>query len=377
MSKQAFQVLTLAESEQWDAIVRTFAFYDTYYLSGYVRAFRIHGDGDPLLFYYNDGRIKGINVAMRRSIIEDPHFNGILDEDRYFDLATPYGYGGWLIENLYNASASTDTEEKRRLENEARKETIDEESLAWLFRDYERWCLRNNIVSEFVRFHPMIGNHNAVKDHYDVIELGEVVHMDLSNPERIWENISSKNRNTIRKAMKNDVVIYNGRFPEIYRKFKIVYDSTMDKDDAEEYYYFEEPFYDSLCGDLEKNAQIFWAEKNKEVIAASIMLECNGFMNYHLSGSLRDYSSLAPTNLLLYKAALWGCEHGMKTLYLGGGVGSGEDSLFKFKRSFYKGNDLHHFHIGRKVFDSDVYQELTMMRGETIENVNFFPVYRG
>jgi len=100
-------------------------------------------------------------------------------------------------------------------------------------------------------------------------------------------------------------------------------------------------------------------------------------MNYHLSGSLREYNSLAPTNLLLYKAALWGSEHGMKTLYLGGGVGSGEDSLFKFKRSFYKGEELHHFHIGRKVFDPDVYQELTMIRGESIANVNYFPVYRG
>jgi hypothetical protein len=67
----------------------------------------------------------------------------------------------------------------------------------------------------------------------------------------------------------------------------------------------------------------------------------------------------------------------MRTLCLGGGVGSGEDSLFKFKRAFYKGEDLNHFHVGRKVFDPDVYQELTMMRGEGIENVNFFPVYRG
>lgn len=106
------------------------------------------------------------------------------------------------------------------------------------------------------------------------------------------------------------------------------------------------------------------------------MLECNGFMNYHLSGSLREYSSFAPTNLLLYKAALWGCEHEMKTLYLGGGVGSVEDSLFKFKRAFYKG-DLHRFYIGRKVFESDLCQEFTMMRANSLENVNYFLVYQG
>ena len=348
MAKPALQVFSIDQSEKWDQIVRSFSFYDAYYLSGYVKAFHIHGDGDPLLFYYNDGHNRGLNVSMKRSIIEDPHFKGVLDDDRYFDLATPYGYGGWLIEG--------DTEQ--------------------LFRDYERWCLRNNIVSEFVRFHPMIGNQKAVEEHYDVIPLGETVAMDLSSPDSIWENIVSKNRNVIRKAIKNDVKVYNGRMPEIYRQFKAIYDSTMDKDDAEEYYYFEPSFYTSILEDLSENAQMFWAEKDGTVIAASIMLECNGFMSYYLSGSLRDYGSLAPTNLLLYKAALWGCEHGMRTLYLGGGVGSEEDSLFKFKRAFYKG-DLYRFYIGRKVFDPDVYQELTMMRADSIENVNYFPVYRG
>jgi len=376
MAKPSLQVLTLDQSEEWDQIVRSFSSYDTYYLSGYVKAFHVHGDGDPLLFYYNDGTNRGINVSMKRSIIEDPHFKGVLDDDRYFDLATPYGYGGWLIENIDRvlSSHTTIVDEEN---GEYKAKCSDADSLTWLFRDYERWCLRNNIVSEFVRFHPMIGNHRGLDSHYDIIQLGEVVHMDLSSPEIIWGNISSKNRNMIRKAVKNDVNIFHGRFPEIYKRFKAVYDSTMEKDDAEEYYYFDVPFYDSICNDLENNSQLFWAEKNGEMIAASIMLECNGFMNYHLSGSLREYNSLAPTNLLLYKAALWGSEHGMKTLYLGGGVGSGEDSLFKFKRSFYKGEELHHFHIGRKVFDPDVYQELTMIRGESIANVNYFPVYRG
>ena len=365
MSKQAFQVLTISESEQWDAIVRSFKSYDVYYLSGYVKAFNIHGDGEPLLFYYNDGKLKGINVSMKRNIIEDPHFKGLLDDGRYHDLATPYGYGGWILESLQTNSDSF------------KENQLNRDSLKWLFRDYERWCLRNNIVSEFVRFHPMLENHIDARDSYDVIKLGEVVHLDLSSPEIIWENISSKNRNTIRKAMKNNVAVYNGRFPEIYRKFKTIYDSTMDNNCAEKYYYFEDSFYESILNDLPENAQIFWAEKDKTVIAASILLEANGLMNYHLSGSLKEYSALAPTNLLLYRAALWGCEHGMKTLYLGGGVGSEEDSLFKFKRAFNKNNNLHHFYIGKKVFDPDVYQELTMMRAESIENVNFFPVYRG
>ena len=49
MGKQALHVYTIEDSEQWDGIVRTFKIYDIYYLSGYVKAFQIHGDGDPLL----------------------------------------------------------------------------------------------------------------------------------------------------------------------------------------------------------------------------------------------------------------------------------------------------------------------------------------
>ena len=309
-----FKLFTLEQKEQWNNIVRSFKNYDVYWLSGYVKAFKIHGDGEPLLFYYEGDSTRGINVVMKRDVAKDERFEGKIPEGIYFDFATPYGYGGWIVEG-------EKTEE--------------------LFREYEIWAQKNGIISEFVRFHPMVKNHTKSKNFYEVIQLGEVVHMDLTSPEDIWNNIISKNRNMIRKAIKNDVIVYNGRFPEIYEKFRLIYNATMDKDDAEEYYYFAPKFYQSVLEDLSQNAQIFWSERNGEVIAASIIVGANGYLDYHLSGSLREYSSLAPTNLLLYKAALWGCANGYRSLYLGGGVGSGEDSLFKFKRAFYKGSLNH------------------------------------
>ena len=129
----------------------------------------------------------------------------------------------------------------------------------------------------------------------------------------------------------------------------------------------------SVLEDLPRNAQVFWAEKDKQVIASSIILAANGRMNYHLSGSIREYSTLAPTNLLLFEAALWGCANGYKTLYLGGGVGSGADSLFKFKRAFYKG-ELHHFFIGKRICDQDKYDRLLRMRDGI--HSDYFPEYR-
>lgn len=339
-------VYSLEQADQWDSVVRSFKEYDTYWLSGYVKAFQLHGDGEPILFFYQDGTTRGINVVMKRDLADDRRFGNMIQREQYFDFATPYGYGGWIIEG--------DNPES-------------------LFQAYLSWMKQHCIVSEFIRFHPLLQNHLQCADFYNIVRLGEVVHMDLSSPETVWNNLTSKNRNMIRKALKNDIRVYNGRFPYIFEQFRLIYNGTMDKDNAAEYYYFEPEFYSSVLEDLPENAQVFWAEKDERIIAASIVLAANHRMNYHLSGSVKEYSSLAPGNFILYKAAMWGNANGYKTFYLGGGVGSGEDNLFKFKRAFYKG-ELNHFYIGKRVIDQKAYDELVRMR-EPLDS-SFFPLYR-
>lgn len=62
----------------------------------------------------------------------------------------------------------------------------------------------------------------------------------------------------------------------------------------------------------------------------------------------------------MYEVALRGCEYGYRSLYLGGGVEAEEDSLFFFKKAFYKG-DLNHFYIGKKVLNREVYDGLVIL----------------
>lgn len=341
-------IYTIEESSEWDKRVKSFDNYDVYWLSGYVRAFWLHGDGEPLLFYYNNGKVRGMNVVMKRDIARDIHFYNKIKLNSLYDFSSPYGYGGWIIEG---------------------------DGIAELFNEYEKWCVQNNIICEFVRFHPIIKNQLLCEPEYSVVELGNVVTMDISSPDIIWSNLTSKNRNVIRKAIKNGVKIYNGRYPELLDKFKKIYDRTMDKDCANQYYYFEKNFYESILEDLPYNSQIFYAVYDGKIISASIMIMANGKINYHLSGSLKEYSNLAATNLLLYHTALWGCENGYKTLYLGGGVGSNEDSLFKFKRAFYRKDNLNKFYIGTKIFNQEEYEELVKLRGDVGES-QFFPRYR-
>ena len=339
---------TIEQSAEWDKVVKGFCGYDVYYLSGYVKAFQLHGDGEPLLFYYEDNDIRGINVVMKRDIADDAYFTDKIDKNTFFDFITPYGYGGWLMEGDGNKQA--------------------------LFEAYEEWCMSHGIVSEFVRYHPVLNNAEKTNSFYDVVNLGNTICMDLSSEDTIWANFTSKNRNMVRKATKSGIKIYHGQYPEIYGVFREIYNQTMDSDNAKPYYYFSSEFYQSILDDLPDEAQIFWAELDGKVIAASIMISANGYMNYHLSGSLREYQRFAPSNLLLYKAALWGCTNGCRSLHLGGGVGSKEDSLYKFKSAFNR-NETKQFAIGKKVFLSDIYEKLTLLKKQNIED-NFFPKYR-
>ncbi len=342
-------VYTTKDCAQWDRIVKSFSASDVYYLSGYVKGFEIHGDGEALLFYYEGDHIRGINVVMKRDISNAPQLSEKLPSGVYFDFSTPYGYGGWIIEGEGDA--------------------------ADLFEAYSTWCRENHIVSEFVRFHPVIENQKFCSDYCEVIQLSNTVCMDLASEDVIWANITSKNRNMIRKAKNNSLSVATGLTKELFDVFQEIYNATMDKDNAADYYYFGDEFYKSVLEDLHDNALIFYVTaENGDIAAASIMLYENGKMNYHLSGSRREYQKLAPTNLLLYEAALWGSEHGLKTLHLGGGVGSVEDGLLAFKKAFYRG-DLLTFFIGKKIHNEEVYAFLLKLRGEEIQS-NYFPKYR-
>lgn len=336
----------MSQAKKWDEFVSSFANYDVYYLSGYVKAFQIHGDGEPQLFYYNENGLRGIYVYMKRNTA----IEGI------YDSITPYGYGGFLLEG-----------------------DDSNENMNALWNAYVDKMKSENIVDNFVRYHPVLANAVPMKTCSDVIDLGKTVSMDLTSEEVIWKNIHSKNRNMIRKAEKNGIVIKHGQGLELFDDFIKIYNATMDKDNAEPYYYFKPEFYKSIHEDLKDNYEMFWAEYDGKIIAMSIMIFANGRLNYHLSGSDLQYRNLAPSNLLLYKAAMWGMEKGMKTFHLGGGVGSGEDNLYKFKIAFNRFSDCQ-FSIAKHIFDNEKYDELVAERASRDAGFDkeskFFPLYR-
>ena len=45
------KIYDITKRKEWDEVVRSFAEYDVYYLSEYVRASEIHGDEEPQLLF--------------------------------------------------------------------------------------------------------------------------------------------------------------------------------------------------------------------------------------------------------------------------------------------------------------------------------------
>lgn len=345
----SIQCFGLDENEKWDGIVRSFDSYDVYYLSGYAKGFFLNGDGEPMLLYYEGDGQRAINVVMRRDVADAERLKGRVEPGKYYDFATPYGYGGWLCEG--------------------------ESDLSGLLDEYAKFSSEQKVVSEFVRFHPVLGNAILGEKMYGVEALGPTIALDLGSEDIIWENITSKNRNMIRKAIKAGIEIGHGSDPALYEIFREIYEETMARDNASPYYYFPWSMYETFWNELDGNAELFYATYDGETIAASIILFANDKMNYHLSGSRSEFRNLAPTNLLLFEAAKWGAARGLKTFHLGGGVGAREDGLFRFKKSFFRGEPCT-YSIGKRVFDEGAYAALGRLSGSG-EVEGFFPAYRG
>ena len=355
-TKPVLDLIKFDEREKWNKIVKSFENYDIYYLTDYLKAFKIHGDGEPLLFYYEDKNFKAMNVVMKRDIAFDKQFIGEIATNTFYDIMTPYGYGGFLIEGI-----------------------IIQESLKKLDNEYVALCLEEGIISEFVRFHPVIKNSEDLKDIYDISMLGKTITMQLSSQNKILSNLTSEKKKRIRKAKKLGFEIYWGRNSELIDKFIVLYNSTMDTNDAKDYYYFNKEFFTSILYDLKYHSSIFYAVDDEErIIAMAIFLFTNRQINCFLSASDKELDNLALTNLIMYEVACWGSENGYQTLHMGGGVGGKEDSLYNFKKGFNK-NSATQFPIGKKIFNKEKYRMLEDIRKEKDDfnaETSFFPIYR-
>jgi lipid II:glycine glycyltransferase (peptidoglycan interpeptide bridge formation enzyme) len=253
----------------------------------------------------------------------------------YYDFETPYGYGG----PIFNDNSAI----------------LIEKALITMIAHFKE-C---NYIAGFVRFHPLLENANQCKDVISVINDRQTVVMDLSlSEEDIWQKeISTKNRNTIRKAEKVGLAFeadYEFRYID---EFVRLYTTTMQRLSADEYYHFSADYYRNLVNLLSNNGFLGVVKMGKEIISAAIFMYYLPYGHYHLSGSNKEQQRLCPNNLLLFEAAKELKKLGALKFHLGGGSDSNpENSLLEFKSRF--GYERYQFSIGKMIFNNKAYQTI-------------------
>lgn len=216
----------------------------------------------------------------------------------------------------------------------------------------------SNYLAGFVRFHPLLNNSEGFDSIGQLIPNRKTVAINLiGTEEEIWMGeIHTKNRNVIKKGAKEGLSFEADYSYKSLDRFVQLYNSTMDKLNADDFYYFGVDYFEKFPK-LFPNSFIGKVSYNDQTIAAAIFFFDGVYGHYHLAGSDINYLKLSPNNFLLWNAAMELKKHGVQLLHLGGGTDSDENnSLFQFKRKFSK--SVYDFNIGKVIFDEFRYKSI-------------------
>ncbi len=346
-----------ADRDRWNEIGGRI---DAYYTAEYARVFSDVEDGLGYAYLVEDPWGNHILYPFVRRDLSKLEHTG-REGHGLFDIVTPYGYGG---PTYVGADCRRD------------------EMMSRFRRSFSHYCSREGIVSEFVRYHPLIRNYLYEVGNVDLAVIRTTIVMRPETDEQIiMSRIPSKTRNMVRRAVNAGVIVRFTLSPddEELQTFIRLYSDTMNRRHAEDFYLFPvatiKQMFESMCGSI----ALFTAHATDgSPVSSAIILHGGPFIHYHLSGS--DPARMPPgtNNLLLLKAAVWGALVGATEFHLGGGYSEG-DSLFKFKASM--SSERREFAIGRVIHDPVNYGRLAKVAagrlGPTSASAQgFFPAYR-
>ncbi|RJQ30666.1 MAG: GNAT family N-acetyltransferase [Peptococcaceae bacterium] len=334
-----YRVLGPADKEEWVGMLALFKELDVHYYPEYCRLFAAEEKGEARMFVFQKEAGTVIYPFIMRRI------------DEYCDITTPYGYGGPVVAGP------------------------DGENLAGDFRAcFERYCLEQGIVTEFIRFHPLLENHRLMAPYLPVGRFSTVVYVDLTRPEEeIRAGYGYNNRKNINKAVRAGLEVVIEEAPDHFAEFKHIYNHTLQRNRAGRHYYFTDEFFEKIHRLLAGRFLYACTVYKGSVIAAELLLFNHHYIHSFLGGTLAEYFELRPANLLKHRVAGWAKAKGIKRFILGGGREE-EDGIFRFKKSFSR-DGLAGYYLGKKIHLPDVEQRLAELY--PAGRADYFPRYRG
>lgn len=273
-------------------------------------------------------------------------------EKKYYDIISPYGYGGIYI----SKAVAREPDFIRRFKDE-----------------FNNYCIENNVVAEFIRFHPLQKNYMFFRDFYSLRHVNDNVYVDLRQADGdILKNIAKRHRYCIRKARAKGINInFNDDFKSIDDFIKL-YKATNDGNKAIVFYYFGKDFFNKLRGFFGNKVRLVTASLDNKIISTALFIFDEKEVYYFLSGTNKLGYDVLAGHLLLNEAIFKAKQEGKKLFNLGGGLKK-NDSVFLFKSGF--SNTTAPYYVGTAIRMPDIYKKLLDMSGAD-PLVDYFPKYR-
>lgn len=337
-------VLKIDNSNQWDSLVKSFKNYDVMQLSNYAKAFSKSGYGEPILIYYENGDSRAINVIMKRDISNQLELSDKLEKDKWYDVSSVYGYGGFILEG---------------------------DDFSTLEEEYLKFLKKEKIISEFVRFN-LNSEYFKIFSGKIVSNSDNVIRELISEPEEILANYDRKVRKNLRRAEKSNLEFLIGSNKNSLNDFLEIYYETMDRNDANKSFYFSKSFFKEI-NKMEANFIYFFAKKEDAIISTELVLLDKETAYSFLGGTKKEFYEFRPNDFLKHNLIMHLKSIGIKLFILGGGYGS-NDGIFKYKKCFAP-DGIKKFYIGKRIIDKDSYNYLVKLSRNKVET-DFFPAYR-
>jgi hypothetical protein len=343
-----YKVYTLNESEQWDQYYNRIDHNDIYYKMEFFRAFEKFEGSQAFLFVYEEGN----------DLAYYPFFKRIIEDSPYFDITSQYTYGG----PLFNFSE-------------------DNKDFVFNFRNaFGIFCKENDIISEFIRFHPFLNNRKVIEEFVAVKCVNEGIYIDLTKQ---TENIDADYRQDIRyqinKAKRIGHKVVFSKNVEDLDIFYPIYEHTLKRNNADSNHYFlNKELLKLLINELKDNFEFIFILINDIYVSAELDLFTEKYVHAVIGGTLKDYLRGHPNDLLRHALTVRHNGNKQTKLILGSGGIKG-DGIYEYKRKFNP-TGTYELYMGQKIHDVAKYDELVeqLKRKQPDKelNLNFFPLYR-
>lgn len=334
----AFALETFFFKEDWNHVLEFFPKHDFVHTFDFHRISQENGEGLPVIFAVKDecGNYIACWPALKREI----------PGTDFFDLTSVYGYAGPLVANQESSGRILDL----------------------IFNTMKSM----GVVALFSRMHPIF--IDQIKEQASRgLKLGDVI-VIAAQQQSPLVSYRSGHRYEIRKALASGMKIHVDYQSDGMSEFIEIYQQSMRDLDASDYYLFNIDYFRAIKEATDFKVFLIFAELNGKKIAASMFIVTNRLMQYYLSGTVDAYKKLSPSKAIIAKAHEIAIAMGVENIVLGGGVGSREDSLFKFKNGF---SELRMpFYIFKKIINSHTYVELCEAKGIDHQTTAYFPAYR-